>query len=163
MIGQVTMTLSSGWRFLTSEECAQLGPLADDPGVRFVAVANTTDEGNVPTFVVTGGTLTTDAIDDEVYADSVRQVEDALPGFHLIDDFMWPIAPQGARWCTGIYILDGVSLTLSQLTWITCPTPMGQQSPQRLLWTATCTCPSVLFPTIIDDFISMSQTLEVAP
>ena len=35
---QVTMTLSSGWRFLTPEEYAQLGPLADDPSVRLVAV-----------------------------------------------------------------------------------------------------------------------------
>ena len=94
---QVTMTLSSGWRFLTPEEHAQLGPLADDPSVRLVAVAKTKDEGNVPTFVVTGGVLSTNASDDEVYADSVRQVEEALPGFHLIDDFAWPVHPEGAR------------------------------------------------------------------
>ena len=110
---QATMTLASGWRFLTPEEYAQLGPLADDPSVRLVAVAKTKDEGNVPTFVVTGGALNTDASDDEVYADSVRQVEEALPGFHLIDDFAWPVAPHGARWRTGVYILENVSLTLS--------------------------------------------------
>ena len=92
---QATMTLASGWRFLTPEEYAQLGPLADDPSVRLVAVAKTKDEGNVPTFVVTGGALNTDASDDEVYADSVRQVEEALPGFHLIDDFAWPVLPEG--------------------------------------------------------------------
>ena len=113
---QVTMTLSSGWRFLTPEEYAQLSPLADDPSVRLVAIAKTKDEGNVPTFVVTGGALSTDASDDEVYADSVRQVEEALPGFHLIDDFAWPVLPEGARWRTGVYILENVSLTLSQLT-----------------------------------------------
>lgn len=160
---QVTMTLSSGWRFLTPEEYVQLGPLADDPSVRLVAIAKTKDEGNVPTFVVTGGALSTDASDDEVYADSVRQVEEALPGFHLIDDFAWPMLPEGARWRTGVYILENVSLTLSQLTWITRTAPATQQPPQRFLWTATCTCPSVLFPTIIDDFITMAQTLEVAP
>ena len=81
---QVTMTLSSGWRFLTPEEYSQLGPLADDPSVRLVAVASTKDEGNVPTFVVTGGALSTDASDDDVYADTIRQVKEALPGFHLI-------------------------------------------------------------------------------
>lgn len=159
---QVTMTLSSGWRFLTPEEYAQIGPLADDPSVRLVAVASTKDEGNVPTFVVTGGALSTDASDD-VYADTIRQVEDALPGFHLIDDFTWPVTPQGARWRTGVYILDNVSLTLTQLTWMTRTAPVGQLSSQRFLWTATCTCPSILFPTVIDDFITMTQTLEVAP
>ena len=51
---------SSGWRFLTPEEYAQLGPLADDPSVRLVAVAQTKSEGNVPTFVVTGGALSTE-------------------------------------------------------------------------------------------------------
>ena len=160
---QVTMVLSSGWRFLTPEEYAQLGPVTDAPSMRLVAVAQTKDAGNVPTFVVTGGALSTDASDDAVYADSVRQVEDALPGFHLIDDFAWPMLPEGARWRTGVYILDDVSLTLSQLTWITRTAPTTQQPPQRFLWTATCTCPSVLFPMVIDDFITMAQTLEVAP
>ena len=160
---QVTMTLSSGWRFLTPEEYSQLGPLADDPSVRLVAVARTKDEGNVPTFVVTGGELTTDASDDDVYADTIGQVEEALPGFHLIDDFTWPVTPQGARWRTGVYILDNVSLTLTQLTWMTRTAPVGQLSSRRFLWTATCTCPSILFPTIIDDFITMAQTLEVTP
>ena len=158
---QVTMTLASGWRFLTPEEYAQLSPLADDPSVRLVAINKTKDEGNVPTFVVTGGKLTTDASEDEIYADSVRQVGEALPGFHLIDDFAWPVAPHGACWRTGVYILDDVSQTLSQLTWITRTAPTTQQPPQRFLWTATCTCPSNDFPTIIDDFITMVQTLEV--
>ena len=58
---QITMTLSSGWRFLTPEEYAQLVPLADDPSIRLVAAAKTRDAGNVPTFVVTGGALTPDA------------------------------------------------------------------------------------------------------
>ena len=111
------MALSSGWRFLTPEEYAQLGPVTDAPSMRLVAVAQTKDAGHVPTFVVTGGALSTDASDDAVYADSVRQVEDALPGFHLIDDFAWPVAPHGARWRTGVYILENVSLTLNQLTW----------------------------------------------
>lgn len=160
---QVTMTLASGWRFLTPEEHAQLGLLADDPNVRLVAVAQTKDEGNVPTFVVTGGALSTDASDDDVYADTIRQVEETLPGFHLIDDFAWPVLPEGARWRTGVYILDNVSLTLSQLAWITHAPYAGPGSAQRFLWTATCTCPSILFPTIIDDFITMAQTLEVTP
>ena len=160
---QVTMTLSSGWRFLTPEEFAQLGPLAEDPSVRLVAVAKTKDEGNVPTFVVTGGALSTDASDDDVYADTIRQVEEALPGFHLIDDFAWPLTPTGARWRTGVYILEDASLTLTQLTWIMHAPHAGPGSPQRSLWTATCTCPSTDFPAVIDDFITMAQTLEVTP
>ena len=159
----VTMTLTSGWRFITREEVAELGFLAKEPSVRAVAVRKTEGRGSAPTFVITGGELRTDASVDEIYADSIQQVQDALPGFHLIDDFAWPVLPEGARWRTGVYILENVSLTLSQLTWITRTAPTTQQPPQRFLWTATCTCPSVLFPMIIDDFITMAQTLEVAP
>ena len=114
-------------------------------------------------FVITGGELRTDASVDEIYADSIQQVQDALPGFHLIDDFAWPLTPTGARWRTGVYILEDASLTLTQLTWIMHAPHAGPGSPQRSLWTATCTCPSTDFPAVIDDFITMAQTLEVTP
>ena len=119
--------------------------------------------GSIPTFVITGGELTTDASEDEIYADSVQQLEKPFPGFHLIDDFAWPLTPKDARWRTGVYILDNASLTLTQLTWITRAPHAGPGSPQRPLWTATCTCPSTNFPAVIDDFITMAQTLEVTP
>ena len=159
----MVVSLAAGWRLVTPEERTELGALAGDASVRLIAVGKAKDEGNVPTLVIAGGELRTDASDEAVYADSVRQVEEALPGFHLIDDFAWPLTPTDARWRTGVYILNDVSLTLTQLTWITRTAPTTQQPPQRFLWTATCTCPSVLFPMIIDDFITMAQTLEVAP
>ena len=159
----VTMTLTSGWRFITREEVAELGFLAKEPSVRAVAVRKTEGRGSAPTFVITGGELRTDASVDEIYADSIQQVQDALPGFHLIDDFAWPLTPTGARWRTGVYILEDASLTLTQLTWIMHAPHAGPGSPQRSLWTATCTCPSTDFPAVIDDFITMAQTVEVTP
>lgn len=162
MVGRdVTVTLASGWRLVTPEERAELGALAGDASVRLIAVGKAKDEGNVPTLVIAGGELTTDVSDEAVYADSVQQLEKPFPGFHLIDDFEWPMTPQGARWRTGVYILDNVSLTLSQLAWITRTAHVGSRSSQRFLWTATCTCPSIVFPMVIDDFMEMAQTLEV--
>ncbi|MCM3899459.1 hypothetical protein ND910_07020 [Schaalia meyeri] len=157
------MTLTSGWRFITREEVAELGFLAKEPSVRAVAVRKTEGRGSAPTFVITGGELRTNASEDEIYADSIQQVQDALPGFHLIDDFAWPLTPKGARWRTGVYILDNASLTLTQLTWITRAPHAGPGSPRRPLWTEPCTCPSTNFPAFIDDFITMAQTLEVTP
>ena len=159
----MVVSLTSGWRLVTPEERAELGALAGDTSVRLIAVGKAKDEGNVPTLVIAGGELRTDASVDEIYADSIQQVQDALPGFHLIDDFAWPLTPTGARWRTGVYILEDASLTLTQLTWIMHAPHAGPGSPQRSLWTATCTCPSTDFPAVIDDFITMAQTLEVTP
>jgi len=91
------VSLASGWRLVTPEERAELGVLAGDASVRLIAVGKAKDEGNVPTLVIAGGELTTDASDEAVYADSVQQLEKPFPGFHLIDDFAWPLTPTGAR------------------------------------------------------------------
>ena len=157
----MVVSLAAGWRLVTPEERAELGVFAGDASVRLIAVGKAKDEGNVPTLVIAGGELTTDASDEAVYADSVQQLEKPFPGFHLIDDFAWPLTPTDARWRTGVYILNDVSLTLTQLTWITRAPHAGPGSPQRSLWTATCTCPSIVFPAVIDDFITMAQTAEV--
>ena len=159
----MVVSLAAGWRLVTPEERAELGALAADASVRLIAVGKAKDEGNVPTLVIAGGELRTDASDEAVYADSVQQLEKPFPGFHLIDDFAWPLTPKGARWRTGVYILEDTSLTLTQLTWITHAPHAGPGSPQHSLWTATCTCPSTDFPAVIDDFITMAQTLEVTP
>ena len=159
----MVVSLASGWRLVTPEERAELGVLAGDASVRLIAVGKAKDEGNVPTLVIAGGDLTTDASDEAVYADSVQQLEEPFPGFHLIDDFAWPLTPTDARWRTGVYILNDVSLTLTQLTWITRAPHAGPGSPRRPLWTEPCTCPSTNFPAFIDDFITMAQTLEVTP
>ena len=83
----MVVSLASGWRLVTPEERTELGALAGDASVRLIAVGKAKDEGNVPTLVIAGGELTTDASDEAVYADSVQQLEKPFPGFHLIDDF----------------------------------------------------------------------------
>jgi len=37
----------------------------------------------------------------------------------------------------------------------------GGGGPRRFLWAATCSCPSLACPSIIDDFMTMARTLEV--
>ena len=53
------------------------------------------------------------------FADSAQRLEQLLPGFLLIDDFEWPLTPANARLRTGVYILEEMSLTVAQLTWLT--------------------------------------------
>ena len=96
------MTLTSGWRFITREEVVKLGFLAKEPSVRAVAVRKTEGRGSAPTFVITGGELTTDASVDEIYADSIQQVQDALPGFHLIDNWLIPNEGGWRGWRVGL-------------------------------------------------------------
>ena len=85
-----------------------------------------------------------------------------FPGFLLIDDFEWPLAPANARLRTGVYILDEMSLTVTQLAWLTDNANESNGSSGRVMWTATCTCPSAEFATVIDSFMEMAPTLEVA-
>ena len=158
----VMIDLASGWRQLSEEERRAFGAFADDEKIRMIAIATGSWGAYVPNLVVTDEDVLVEEDDEHIFADSAQSLVDLFPGFLLIDDFEWPLAPANARLRTGVYILDDLSLTLSQLTWMTHIAPAGQQPPQRFLWTATCTCPSILFPTVIDDFITMAQTLEVA-
>ena len=48
----VTMRVASGWRQLSEEERGELGDLAQDESIRFIAVGEAT-EGYVPNIVIT--------------------------------------------------------------------------------------------------------------
>jgi len=65
------------------------------------------------------------------------------------------------RLVTGVYTLDDTSMTVSQLVWLTRHRNDRDEEPRRFLWTATCTCPSLACPSIIEDFMTMARTLEV--
>ena len=143
----VMIDLASGWRKLSEEERRALGAFADNEKIRLIAIATGRWGAYVPNLI---------------FADSAQGLAELFPGFLLIDDFEWPLAPANARLRTGVYILDDLSLTVMQLVWIAEGTHKENDESQHVLWTATCTCPSTVFATVIDNFMEMAPTLEVA-
>lgn len=154
--------LASGWRQLSEEERGALGMLGHNESINLIAIAADDEASYVPNLVVAGEEVLRGQADEEIFADSAQRLEQLVPGFLLIDDIEWPLTPAHARLRTGVYILDEMSLTVTQLAWLTDNANEGNGSSGRVLWTATCTCPSTVFATIIDDFMEMVPTLEVA-
>jgi len=159
MSADVTTSLPARWRLLGDDERSSLGDLTTDESVRLIAVSDRQVGEYHPTLVVTGGELDTEDSDEAVYADSALRLSETFPGFHMIDDYAWPVNPKGARLRTGIYILDDLSLTVSQWVWIT---HQRSQGNGRVLWSATGTSPTILYPDMLKDFVDMIPSVEVA-
>lgn len=158
----LTICLASGWRKVSEEERGALGVLGHNESINLIAIAADDEASYVPNLVVAGEEVLRGRADEEIFAESARSLEQLVPGFLLIDDFEWPLAPANARLRTGVYILEEMSLTVTQLAWLTDDANEGDASSRRVLWTATCTCPSAEFATVIDSFMEMVPTLEVA-
>ena len=154
--------LASGWRQLSEEERGALGVLGQNESINLIAIAADNEASYVPNLVVAGEEVLRGQAYEEIFADSAQRLEQLVPGFLLIDDIEWPLTPANARLRTGVYILDEMSLTVTQLAWLTDSANEGNGSSGRVLWTATCTCPSTVFATVIDNFMEMAPTLEVA-
>ncbi len=157
----VMIDLASGWRQLSEEERGALGAFADNERIRLIAIATGSWGAYVPNLVVTDEDVLIEEEDEHIFADGAQRLSELFPGFLLIDDFDWPVAPANARLRTGVYILDDLSLTVLQLAWLADSTREENSESQRVLWTATCTCPSTVFATVIDNFMEMAPTLEV--
>ena len=154
--------LASGWRQLSEEERGALGVLGQNESINLIAIAADNEASYVPNLVVAGEEVLRGQADEEIFADSAQRLEQLVPGFLLIDDIEWPLTPANARLRTGVYILDDLSLTVMQLAWLADGTHEENDESQHALWTATCTCPSTVFATVIDNFMEMAPTLEVA-
>lgn len=158
----VMIDLASGWRQLSEEERGVLGAFADNEKIRLIAIATGTWGAYVPNLVIADEDVLIEEDEERIFADSTQGLAELFPGFLLIDDFEWPLAPANARLRTGVYILDDLSLTVMQLVWIAEGTHKENDESQHVLWTATCTCPSTVFAPVIDNFMEMAPTLEVA-
>lgn len=157
---QVTMRVASGWRQLSEEERSELGDLGQDESIRFIAVAEAT-EGYVPNIVITETEVISGKGDKEILDGSAGRLADPHPGCRLIDDTIVPYPTARTRFVTGVYTLNDVSMTVAQLVWLTRHRNDGDEEPRRFLWAATCTCPSLACPSIIEDFMTMARTVEV--
>lgn len=156
----VTMRMASGWRQLSEEERGELGDLGQDESIRFIAVGEAT-EGYVPNIVITETEIFSGKGEKEILDDSARRLAEPHPGCRLIDDTVAPYPTSRTRLVTGVYTLNAISMTVSQLVWLTRHRDEGDEESRRFLWAATCTCASSDFPTVIASFMEMAQTLEV--
>ena len=156
----VTIRVASGWRQLSEEERGELGDLGQDESIRFIAVGKAV-EGYVPNIVITETEVFSGKGDKELLDDSAHRLAEPHPGCRLIDDTVAPYPTSRTRLITGVYTLNDISMTVSQLVWLTRRRNDGGEEPHRFLWTATCTCASSDFPTVIASFMEMAQTLEV--
>ena len=156
----VTMRVASGWRQLSEEERGELGDLGQDESIRFIAVAEAT-EGYVPNIVITETEVFSGKGDKELLDDSARRLAEPHPGCRLIDDTAAPYPTSRTRFITAVYTLNDTSMTVSQLVCLTWHRNEGDEEPRRFLWAATCSCPSLACPSIIEDFMTMARTLEV--
>ena len=156
----VSVRVASGWRQLSEEERSELGDLGQDESIRFIAVGEAT-EGYVPNIVITETEVISGKGDKEILDGSAGRLAEPHPGCRLIDDTVAPYPTARTRLVTGVYALNGTSMTVSQLVWLTRHRNNGDEEPHRFLWTATCTCPSLACPPIIEDFMTMARTLEV--
>lgn len=157
---QVTMRVASGWRQLSEEELSELGDLGQDESIRFIAVGKAV-EGYVPNIVITETEVISGKGDKEILDGSAGRLAEPHPGCRLIDDTVAPYPTARTRLVTGVYTLDDTSMTVSQLVWLTWRSSDEDEEPRRFLWAATCTCPSLACPPIIEDFMTMARTLEV--
>jgi len=156
----VTMRVASGWRQLSEEERGELGDLGQDESIRFIAVGKAV-EGYVPNIVITETEVFSGKGDKELLDDSAHRLAEPHPGCRLIDDTVAPYPTSRTRLVTGVYTLNAISMTVSQLVWLTRHRDEGDEESRRFLWAATCTCASSDFPTVIASFMEMAQTLEV--
>lgn len=157
---QVTMRVASGWRQLSEEERSELGDLGQDESIRFIAVGEAT-EGYVPNIVITETEVFSGKGDKEILDGSAGRLAEPHPGCRLIDDTVVPYPTARTRLVTGVYALNDTSMTVSQLVWLDWRSRDEDEESRRFLWTATCTCPSLACPSIIEDFMTMARTLEV--
>ena len=156
----VTMRVASGWRQLSEEERGELGDLGQDESIRFIAVREAT-EGYVPNIVITETEVFSGKGEKEILDGSAGRLAEPHPGCRLIDDTVAPYPTSRTRLITGVYTLNGTSMTVSQLVWLAWRSRDEDEESRRFLWTATCTCPSLACPPIIEDFMTMARTLEV--
>ena len=156
----VSVRVASGWRQLSEEERSELGDLGQDESIRFIAVGKAT-EGYVPNIVITETEVISGKGDKEILDGSACRLAEPHPGCRLIDDTVAPYPTARTRFVTGVYTLNDTSMTVTQLVWLTRRRNDGDEEPRRFLWAATCTCPSLAYPSIIEDFMTMARTAEV--
>ena len=155
----INVQLAPGWQTIALEDLSGLpAGLLDATGdaVRYVAAAVPATRTYAPNLVAVRTTLAPDEDPEEVLVGSARVMADSVPGMRMIDEFPAAGSPEGRRLRSGIYILDDEALTLFQVAWL------DRSAEGTHLWTVTFTCATREFGAVSEQFLAMSDTLEVA-
>ena len=152
----INVTLAPGWQTISPEDLpAGILDVTGDT-VRYVAAAVPAAPAYAPNLVAVRTTLAPDEDPEEVLVGSARVMADSVPGMRMIDEFPAAGSPEGRRLRSGIYILDDEALTLFQVAWL------DRSAEGTHLWTVTFTCATREFGAVSEQFLAMSDTLEVA-
>ena len=133
----INVQLAPGWQTITPDDLP--------PGML-----------DAPNLVAVRTTLDPDENPEETLFNSARLMADSIPGMRMIDEFPAAGSPEGRHLRSGIYILDDQALTVFQVAWV------DQADDGIHLWTVTFTCTTREFGTVSEQFLAMSDTLEVA-
>lgn len=157
----INVRLAPGWRTIDAAELPPgiletvIEPAGDT--LRYIAAAVPARPSYAPNLVVVRARLTPDQErnPDEALAVSGRALADSIPGMRMIDDFPM-VGSEDGRWIhSGIYILDEDALTVLQFAWL------HRSAEGTSMWTATFTCTTREFGSLLEHFMDMSETLEV--
>lgn len=154
----INVQLAPGWQTIALEDLSGLpAGLLDAAGdtVRYVAAAVPATRTYAPNLVAVRTTLAPDEDPEEVLVGSARVMADSVPGMRMIDEFPAAGSPEGRRLRSGIYILDDEALTLFQVAWL------DRSAEGTHLWAVTFTCATREFGAVSEQFLAMSDTLEV--
>ena len=152
----ITVQLAPGWQTITPDDLPPGMLDAAGDTVRYVAAAVPATPAYAPNLVAVRTTLDPDENPEETLFNSARLMADSIPGMRMIDEFPAAGSPEGRHLRSGIYILDDQALTVFQVAWV------DQADDGIHLWTVTFTCTTREFGTVSEQFLAMSDTLEVA-
>ena len=151
----INVTLAPGWQTISPEDLpAGILDVTGDT-VRYVAAAVPAAPAYAPNLVVVRTPLAPDDNPEEVLVGSARVMADSVPGMRMIDEFPAAGSPEGRRLRSGIYIFDDEALTLFQVAWL------DRSAEGTHLWAVTFTCATREFGAVSEQFLAMSDTLEV--
>ncbi len=91
---------------------------------------------------------------------AVQQFLAGLPQPRFADGASCPSAAELLARVCGVGNADDAASAAAPYT-LLCALVHGDEESRRFLWAATCTCPSLACPSIIEDFMTMARTVEV--
>lgn len=156
MRDNITIQLAPGWTTITPQELPPGIINIEDETIRYLAAAVPETPAYAPNLVIVCTLLSPGDDPEEVLIGSARVMAETIPGMRMIDELSITGAPEGRRLRSNIYIFEDFALTIFQIAWL-------DRSPEGInLWTATFTCTTREFGVFLEQFIAMSDTLEVA-
>lgn len=111
--------------------------------------------GFTPTIMVLASPIPAETLPAQALADSARALTERVPGFRMLEDCDWPLAPESSHLRTGIYILGTTPITACQWAWT------QADGEDDFLVTATATTTTPAFGILHEQILAIITSLEV--